>query len=211
MNPGEFAVRYKDFKTGLARNPAGENVQSSEVCRIFSGLEEARADSRKVVNQHWGVRCFIYDNAGMQVDIVSNNKKVNKFAAAVYAGILLWVGLFTIVGMGLLWMLFKITLLILGPSFVNERFFGSGWLGWTAYAFAGLLLGVLAWLSRIRFMAERNALRMQKRLNATISSEEKERFAELNTLYGSEDPAERERFLKLASEYREKVNQDLKK
>jgi hypothetical protein len=29
VQPGEFAVRYKDFKTGLARNPAREHVQSS--------------------------------------------------------------------------------------------------------------------------------------------------------------------------------------
>ena len=53
MRPGEFAVRYKDFKTGLARNPAGEHVQSSEVCRVFDTLEEAREDSRKVANEHW--------------------------------------------------------------------------------------------------------------------------------------------------------------
>jgi hypothetical protein len=51
VQPGEFAVRYKDFKTGLARNPAGEHVNSSEICRIFSSLEEARADSREVANE----------------------------------------------------------------------------------------------------------------------------------------------------------------
>jgi len=28
VQPGEFAVRYKDFKTGLARSPAGKHVQS---------------------------------------------------------------------------------------------------------------------------------------------------------------------------------------
>ena len=67
VRPGEFAVRYKDFKTGLARNPAGALVQSSEICRIFSDLKEARADSRKVANEHWAVLCFIYDHTGSQV------------------------------------------------------------------------------------------------------------------------------------------------
>ena len=38
VQPGEFAVRYKDFKTGLARNPQGEQVQSSEICRIFDNF-----------------------------------------------------------------------------------------------------------------------------------------------------------------------------
>jgi hypothetical protein len=47
VQPGEFAVRYKDFKTGLGRNPVGEHVRSAEICRIFSNLEEARADSEK--------------------------------------------------------------------------------------------------------------------------------------------------------------------
>jgi hypothetical protein len=64
MQPGEFAVRYKDFKTGLARNPSGELAKSSEIFRIFDNLEEARADSRKVVNEHWVVRSFIYDHTG---------------------------------------------------------------------------------------------------------------------------------------------------
>ena len=48
VRPGEFAVRYKDFKTGLARNPSGVFVKSSEICRIFTSLEEARLDSSKV-------------------------------------------------------------------------------------------------------------------------------------------------------------------
>jgi len=100
MHPGEFAVRYKDFKTGLARNPAGEPVQSSEICCIFDSLEEAREDSKRVTAEHWAVRCFIYDCTGLQVEAVSNNRQVNKFAAVTYAGILLWVGIFTFAGMG---------------------------------------------------------------------------------------------------------------
>ena len=78
VQPGEFAVRYKDFKTGLARSPAGEHVKSSEICRIFSSLEEARANSREVAKDHWTVRCFIHDHTGAQVSTISNNKEVSK-------------------------------------------------------------------------------------------------------------------------------------
>src|SRR5215510_10795343 len=92
MQPGEFAVRYKDFKSGLARNPAGKPVQSSEICRVFGSLDEARADSREVAKSHWAVRCFIYDHADVQVDAIANTKEVGKFALVVYAGILLWTG-----------------------------------------------------------------------------------------------------------------------
>lgn len=115
VQPGEFAVRYKDFKTGLARNPAGQHVNSSEICRIFSSLEEARANSREVVNDHWTLRCFIYDHTGAQAGTISNNKKVNKHPVVVYAGILLWLGIFALVGMGLIWIVFKIAPVVLGP------------------------------------------------------------------------------------------------
>ena len=115
VQPGEFAVRYKDFKTGLARNPAGEHVKSSEICRIFSSLEEARADSRAVVSDVWTVRCFIYDHTGARTDIISNNMEVGKYSVVAYAGILLWLGIFAIVGMGLIWIIFKIELVVLGP------------------------------------------------------------------------------------------------
>jgi hypothetical protein len=59
VQPGEFAVRYKDSKTGSARNPAGEYVQDSEICRIFSSLEEARVNSKEVSQAHWTVGFII--------------------------------------------------------------------------------------------------------------------------------------------------------
>jgi hypothetical protein len=209
---GEFAVRYKDFKSGLARNPTGKPVQSSEICRVFGSLEEARANSRQVATEHWTVRCFIYDHTGSQVDTISNNKEASKFAVVLYAGILLWVGIFAVIGMGLIWMLSKITLLILGPfPSVHELFSRFGWLGWTVYAFAGLLVGVLAWFLRIRFIANKRMDLIKDKLTSVISAEERKRFEEVNTLYGSRDPAERERFLKLAAEYRDKVTKALKK
>jgi hypothetical protein len=212
VQPGEFAVRYKDFKTGLARNPAGKHVKSSEICRIFASVAEARANSREVVNVHWTVRCFIYDHNGAQVDTVSNNRELGKAAAVMYAGILLWLGTFVIVGMGFLWILSELRFLALGrhPS-VQGPLFPLGWVGWTAYAIAGLFLGILVWYLRIQFIAKKRVDRLHGKLKSVITPEEKKRFEELNTLHGSQDPADRERFLKLANEYQQKMHEALKK
>jgi hypothetical protein len=212
VEPGEFAVRYKDFKTGQARNPAGKPVRSSEICRVFSGLEEARANSREVVNEHWIVRCFIYDHTGSQVGTISNNKEVNKFAAAAYVAILLWVGFFSVVGMGLMWMLWRGAMLLLGPFYASNQLLPSlGWLGWVAYAFAGLLVGSWFWYLRIRFIAGKRVGRLHAKLESVVSPEEKEHFEQLNTLHGSEDPNKRERFLELYHEYQNKLGEVLKK
>ncbi len=212
VKPGEFAVRYKDFKTGRARNPAGKHVQSSEICRIFDSLDEAREDSRKVANEHWTVRCFIYDHTGAQVGTVSNNKEVSKFAVVMYAGILLWLGVYALIGMGLIWGVFTLTRLVLSSSRPTLHPLASlGWIGWSAFALAGLLVGLLVWYLRIQSMAKRRVNRMQSKLESIITPEEKKRFEELNTLQGTKDPAERERFLKLAHEYRQKVQEALKK
>jgi hypothetical protein len=51
---------------------------------------------------------------GAEVGTISNNKKVSKSAAAMYARILLWVGLYTFRGYGL--MVYKMSVLFLGPS-----------------------------------------------------------------------------------------------
>jgi hypothetical protein len=211
VQPGEFAVRYKDFKTGLARNPAGELAGWSAICRIFSDLGEARADSRKVVNEHWMVRCFIYDDTGEEVAAISNNKQLNKYAAAMYAGILFWVGFCTVTGMGLLWLLYRSALLIAGPSSIDKASSASEWFYWMSYAFAGLLAVMLVWYLRLRSIAGTTVSRMKRKLKSAISPEDRRRFEELNTLYGSKDRAERERFLKLSDEYQEKVREALKK
>lgn len=212
VHPGEFAVRYKDFKNGLARNPTGQHVQSSEICRIFGSIEEARSNSREVVNAHWSVRCFVYDHSGAQIETISNNREIGKVAVAMYVGMLLWLGTFTLTGMGCIWILSELTLLALGrhPSLLGPLS-SLSWIGWAAYAMAGLLIGILAWWLRIQFIAKKRVDRLHRNLKSVITPEEKKRFEELNTLHGSKDPAERERFIKLAREYQEKVREALKK
>src|SRR5215472_7958612 len=140
IQPGEFAVRYKDFKTGVARNPEGKLVQSSEICRIFPSFEEARADSLKVVNEHWVVVCFIYDHTGAKVKTVSNTGKLNKYGAAVYAQILFVTAFCALVGMISIWLLYKISLLFFPPSPSAHKPLVFGWLYWVSYAAVGLLL-----------------------------------------------------------------------
>jgi hypothetical protein len=71
-------------------------------------------------------------------------------------------------------------------------------------------LGTFAWYMRLQFIAKRRVHQLHSKLKSIITPEEEKRFEELNTLHGSKDPAERDRFLKLAGEYRQKVREALK-
>lgn len=207
--PGEFAVRYKDFKTGRPRNPAGKHVTSSETCRVFETLDEAREDSRQIVDKNWTVRCFIYDHRGSLTDTISNNKKVLKFAAWSYVGVLVQGGGLAIAGMGLVWLFLKAAILIFGHHHDTERFFSS--YGWIVVIVGGPVVAIVGVAAYVLITASRKHSRMKRNLDALLSPEDKERFAEINILHGSRDPAERERFLKLADEYRALVQKAVKK
>jgi hypothetical protein len=205
VKQGEFAVRYKDFKTGLARNPQGAHVQGSEICRIFDNLAEARSNSLQVAKEHWTVRCFVYDHTGARVDSVSNTAQVNKFAARTYTAILLWGGLFTVAGMALIWGAYRVTLFLLAPG--SEPIRSLNWLGWSAYAATGLAIAVLAWWMKLR----RSAGRRINKIRAKLTKEEMKKFEEINTLFGTTDPDERERLLRLTRGYQQKIREALKK
>jgi hypothetical protein len=205
VNAGEFAVRYKDFKTGLARNPQGEHVQASEICRIFDSLDEARSNSLQISKEHWTVRCFIYDHTGARVDAISNVRETTKFAANMYAGILFWGGLFTIAGMALIWGTYRVMLFLLAPG--SQPIRSLNWVGWSAFVVAGLAGAVLAWYVRLR----RRAGRTVDQIRASFTKEEMKKYEEVNSLYGTADPNERKRLLKLMREYREKIREALKK
>jgi hypothetical protein len=210
VQPGKFAVRYKDFKTGLARSPDGRHVRSSEICRVFGDLEEASANSREVAKKHWAVVCVVYDHTGAQIGRISNNKGVNKYAAIVYAGILFWGCIYAFAGMGVLWVLYRIALFAVRlwrPGYEPIPFPSLHWIGWLAFAAAGLLIMIAVWFLRIRFVASQRV----KKVESSFTPEEMKRFEELNTLHGSADPAQRERFLKLAKEYQQRVQEALKK
>ena len=204
VQPGEFAVRYKDFKTGLARNPLGELVRSSEICRIFGTLPEARENSQRVVEEHWTIRCHVYDHSGKEIESIFNTREVNKFAVRMYVAALLWVTLFALAGMAAIWSMYRVAVFLIGPKAPAIRL---NWLGWCAFAVSGLILGILGWLLSLRYRAARHV----RKVRAGISPEEMKRFEELNTLYGSADPAERARFLALNKELQNKVKESLKK
>ena len=205
VNPGEFAVRYKDFKTGLARNPQGEHVQASEICRIFDTLDEARSNSLEISKKHWTVRCFIYDHTGAQVDSVSNVRETSKFATNMYAAILFWGGLFTIAGMALIGGTYRMMLFLLAPG--SQPIQSLNWLGWSGFAAAGLAIAVVAWSLKLR----RRATRRVDRVRASFTKDEMEKYEKVNSLHGTADPNEREGLLKLTREYQEKIREALKK
>ena len=173
--------------------------------------EEARADSQKVVNDHWVVVCFIYDHTGAKVDTISNKKELNKYGAAIYSLILLGIVFCALAGMGLVWILYKIWLLFAPLSPSAHELTVSGWLYWLSYATAGLLLVASLVYLRFRWIINRAVSRTHAKLRSAISPEDKKRFQELNYLHLSRDPSERERFVKLSSEYQEKIREALKK
>jgi hypothetical protein len=47
------------------------------------------------------------------------------------------------------------------------------------------MLAMVAWYKRVRFTAKRSTSRMLNKRRVELSTEQKKRFAELNTLYGS--------------------------
>jgi len=205
LKAGEFAVRYKDFKTGLARSPQGQYGKGSEICRVFDNLQEARDNSRRITQEHWTVRCFICDHSGAQIDSISNIGKINKFAARMYAGLLLWGGVFAIGGMALIWGVYRVTLLLVAPR--RKLIESLSWLGWLAFASAGLAVAVALWWMRLR----RKATRRVNQVRASFTPEEMKRYEEINSLYGTADPAERGRLLQLMREYQHKAAESYKK
>jgi hypothetical protein len=205
VKSGEFAVRYKDFKSGQGRDPQGKHVKGSEICRIFDNLAEARANSRQVTQEYWTIGCFIYDHTGSQIESIFNKSQVNKFAMRMYAAILFWTACFAVAGMALIWGVYRVALAFLAPK--SEPLHSLTWLGWCAFAAAGLAVGILGWLASLRFKAGARI----KKVRASFTPEEMKRFEELNTLHGTADPAERQRFLALMKEYQQRVREALKK
>jgi len=57
----------------------------------------------------------------------------------------------------------------------------------------------------------RSAGRRINKIRASFTKEEMKKFEEINTLFGTADPAERERFLELTREYQQKIREVVKK
>ena len=207
VQPGEFAVRYKGFKTGLPHSPGGAHVRSSEICRIFSSLAEARENSRQIAQAHWTTRCFIYDHTGAEIDSIYNSGQVNKLAAAMYLGVLLQVAAYTLAGTAIVWVVYRLIVALLLPGHAPPLH----WIRGIALVTAGLGAAVLVWFLQLRLTAARQVKASLKKVRAAFTPEERKRFEELNTLFGTPDPVKRQRFLELMSEYRQRLRAALRK
>jgi hypothetical protein len=204
--PGEIAVRYRDFKTGLARSPSGKVVKSSEVCRILASREDARSNSRTIVEEHPAVICVLYDHTGVEVGRVSNRKELNKFAAALCAGMVFWGSIYAAAGMAVLWLVYRVGLTVvrLWRPAINP--IGSlPWFGWLVFVAAGSLTSIAA--TRLRWVAAKRV----RKTRSNFTPEEWKRFAEINQLHATTDPEKRERLLKLYKEFQERLQDSLKK
>jgi hypothetical protein len=208
IGPEEFAVRYVDFKTGLARNPDGHQVQSAEIRRIFGCIEDARANSLEIAERHPGVICILYDHTGTEVQRVENSQALKKFAVSVYSGILSWLIVATVGGMAILWCAYRLALF---P--VNKRWHGViapfhllPLTGWVAFAGSGLVLTVALCPVKAWFIAKRRV----RKVWSSFTAEEIKRFEQINTLHGTGNPAEREYLIKLTGDFQERVAKALK-
>jgi hypothetical protein len=206
IQPGEHAVRYKHFQTGLSWGADGKHLanQSTEICRIFETLEEAKSHARQIAEQHPIVICAIYDHTAKQVDTVHNRKEVSKFAAYFWLSLLLQAGFLSLLGMALLWLLYRSILLVTRPA--NPPIHLLTWYEWCAFAAAGLGIGIFIYLAKVRLKASKRV----KKVNANFTKEEWAHYEQLNTLYVTADPDERKRFHELKKEFEERVQKTLK-
>src|SRR3981081_4693152 len=93
MRPGEFAVRFRDGKTGLPIEGDG-NVpgQRSEAnCRIYDNLAEANLYASESTQDRTGIHCRISDHGGTIITTISDPKVSQKFSFVLFGGILLWI------------------------------------------------------------------------------------------------------------------------
>ena len=71
MRPGEFAVRFRDGKTGLPIEGDGKvhGRRSEATYRIYDNLAEVNLYALESTRDHMGIHCRIIDNSGtMAVD-----------------------------------------------------------------------------------------------------------------------------------------------
>ena len=205
MQPGEFALHFKHFQTSQPIGAEGELLaQPNGYCRVFDSVEEANEHGSGVCHQHPVVVCVIYDSSGKLVKRIYNRKKVTWFAILMWIGILFWLGILTLAGLALAASVYFVIAFLLGVK--NPTNLTLPGYVWVIILMAALALGSYGFWTRIKWKAKRRVDKLQ----AAISPEERKYFAQLNTLYGSTEPAERERFLKISEVFREKVRRTLR-
>jgi len=200
MQPGEFALHFKHFQTS---QPIGADggllAQEDGYCRVFDSVEEANEHGSEICQRHPVVVCVIYDSSGKLVNRVYNRKKVTWFALLMWIGILFWLGILTLAGLALAASVYFVIALLLGVK--NPTNLTLPGYAWAIILMAALALGSYGFWTRIKWKAKQRITK----LKAAISPEERKYFEQLNTLYGSADPSERERFLKIRQELLEKA------
>ena len=205
MQPGEFALHFKHFQTSQPIGAEGELLaQQNGYCRVFDSIEEANEHGSGVCHQHPVVVCVIYDSSGKLVKRIYNRKKVTWFAIVMWIGILFWLGILTLAGLALAASVYFVIAFLLGVK--NPTNLTLPWYVWVIILLAALALGSYGLWIRIKWKAKRRIAKLQ----AAISPGEQKYYEQLNTLYGSADPSERERFLKIREEFQEMVRRTLR-
>ena len=204
MQPGEYALHFKHFQTNQPIGAEGELLtQEDGYCRVFDSIEDASEHGNEVCHQHPGVVCVIYDSNGKLIKRIYNRKKVTWFAIVMWMGILFWLALLTLAGLAVAAFAYLAVAFLLGVK--NPTNLTLPGYVWVIILMAALALGSYGFWTRIKWKAKRRVNKLQ----AAISPEERKYFEQLNTLYGSAEPAERERFLQIRQEFLEKARRTL--
>lgn len=154
VQSNEFAVFYFDPKSNLPRTPEGliyEN-QGDEICHVFESVDDAIRHCTDVVEQHVTVGCKILDGTGREVRAIWNERFWNRYAIAAYGGALLGTGLLTLLGAGLIWLIWGLySWLMDWPSLLLRP---AGFFRRLAFVIASFLLGSTAYVLLV-FVRER--------------------------------------------------------
>jgi hypothetical protein len=201
---GEFALHFKHFQTGLFIGADGKHLaRQDEYCRLFDSAKEAEEHAKAVCHEHPAVTCVIYDSSGAFLKRIYNRKKLTRSAIQMWIGSFFWLGTLTLAGLALAAVLYFVVTFILGAQ--NPTRLNFPWYVWVSILTAAVALGLYGFWTGIKWKAKRRVAKLQ----AAISPEEREYFEQLNTLYGSAERAERERFLKIRQEFLEKARRTL--
>jgi hypothetical protein len=130
MRPGEFAVRFRDGKTGLPIEGDGEmrGKRSEATCRIYDNLAEANLYASESTRDRMGIDCRIIDRGGTIITTISDRKGSAKFSVVLFGGVLLWIAATALTGMSVVWLLWRSIIVVLFPTCRESPRLG-GWGG----------------------------------------------------------------------------------
>jgi hypothetical protein len=197
MEEGEVALFCVNFKNQMpVREEDGRPTrQCDEVCRISSDISEMLLHAKETVKLHPSIVCVLRRKDGSEINRISNNRFLRRFALASYFSIGMWLMGFTVLGTSII--------LVLRALAIRSRFNVSALSlkQWAVLLLAGAVVGVVAVIGWTWFSVNRRTKRLVSTLNESLTPEEKLRYREINRLTASTNVEDRRRGKQLSEEY----------